>query len=54
VPNDAGVFHGAEERDGLRCVHPVQAYLDLKEHPERAPEAAERLRAEFMNWERDA
>jgi hypothetical protein len=54
VPNDAGVFQGAEDRDGLRCVHPVQAYLDLKEHPERAPEAASRLRTEFMNWERDA
>lgn len=50
VPNDAGVFQGAEERDGLRCVHPVQAYLDLKEHPERASEAAERLRAELLNW----
>ncbi len=54
VPNDAGVFHGAEERDGIRCVHPVQAYLDLKEHPERAPETAERLRTEFMNWKRHA
>lgn len=49
VPNDAGVFQGAEEREGLRCVHPIQAYLDLKEHPERASEAAERLRAEFLN-----
>lgn len=54
VPNDEGVFDGAEERDGLRCVHPVQAYLDLKEHPERAAEAAERLRSELMNWKRDA
>lgn len=54
VPNDEGVFHGAEERDGLRCVHPVQAYLDLKGHPERAAEAAERLRSELMNWKRDA
>ena len=50
VPNDAGVFQGADKRDGLRCVHPVQAYLDLKEHPERASEAAERLRAELLNW----
>jgi hypothetical protein len=50
VPNDDGVFQGAEERDGLRCVHPVQVYLDLKEHPERAAEAAERLRAELLNW----
>jgi hypothetical protein len=54
VPNDAGVFQGAQDRDGLRCVHPVQAYLDLKGLPERAAEAAQRLRAEFMNWKRDA
>lgn len=53
VPNDAGVFQGSEEREGLRCVHPVQAYLDLKAHPERAIEAADRIRTEFMNWKRD-
>ena len=47
LPNDAGVFHKAETRDGLRCVHPVQAYVDLKAHPERATEAAERLRSEL-------
>ena len=52
VPNDAGVFHGAVEKDGIRCVHPVQAYIDLKGHPERASEAAERLRSEFPNWRR--
>ena len=50
VPNDAGVFHGAVEKDSVRCVHPVQVYLDLKGHPERAPEAAEKLRSEFLNW----
>ena len=50
VPNDAGVFQGAEERDGVRCVHPVQVYLDLKEHPERAAGAAERIRTEFLSW----
>jgi hypothetical protein len=50
VPNDAGVFHGVSERDGMHCVHPVQAYLDLHEHPERATEAAERLRAEYLGW----
>lgn len=49
VPNDAGVFDGAEERDAVRCVHPVQVYLDLREHPERATEAAERLRAEYLS-----
>lgn len=53
VPNDVGVFLGAEAREGTRCVHPVQAYLDLKGHPERAPEAAEHLRAKFLNWNRD-
>lgn len=53
LPNDAGVFHGAETRDGLRCVHPVQAYVDLKAHPERATEAAERLRSELLNWRHD-
>lgn len=50
LPNDAGVFQGAVERDGIRCVHPVQVYVDLKGHPERAPEAAERLRAKL--WPR--
>lgn len=54
VPNDVGVFQGAGDRDGVRCVHPVQAYVDLKGHPERAPEAAERLRAELLaTWGRD-
>lgn len=52
VPNDAGVFQGAVQQDGIRCVHPVQVYLDLKGHPERAPEAAERLRAEL--WPRSS
>jgi len=54
VPNDAGVFHGAVLEDGVRCVHPVQVYLDLKEQPERAVEAAERLRAERLMWSRNA
>lgn len=44
VPNDEGVFHGVSEREGIRCVHPVQVYLDLKDHPERSSEAAEELR----------
>ncbi|MCZ2135319.1 MAG: MarR family transcriptional regulator [Burkholderiales bacterium] len=53
LPNDVGVFHGAETRDGLRCVHPVQAYVDLKAHAERATEAAERLRTELLSWRCD-
>jgi hypothetical protein len=48
VPNDEGVFHGAAERDGIRGVHPVQAYLDLKDHPERSAEAAEQLRKQLL------
>ncbi len=50
IPNDAGVFHGAAARDGVRCVHPVQAYVDLGAHPERASEAAERLRGQLLTW----
>lgn len=50
VPDDEGVLHGSTEADGVRCVHPVQAWLDLKGHPERATEAAERLRAEHLRW----
>jgi len=53
VPNDEGVFHAASERDGVRCVHPVQAYLDLQAHPERADEAAEHLRADLLKWGAD-
>ena len=54
VPNDEGVFHGASDHDEVSCVHPVQAYLDLKAHPERASEAAEHLRAAQLKWRTDA
>ena len=53
IANDEGVFHGASTHDGVRCVHPVQVYLDLHAHPERAAEAARRLRAEHLNWRTD-
>jgi len=53
VPDDEGVLHGAAERDGVRCVHPVQAYLDLKSHPERAAEAAKQPRAALLTWSTD-
>ena len=48
VPNDEGVFDGAEFVDGIRSVHPVQAYLDLKDHPERATEAAAEIRRRIL------
>jgi len=54
VPNDVGVFHGATEIDGIRCVHPVQVYLDLQAHPERAEEAARKVRATHLSWRTDA
>ena len=50
VPDDAGVFTGAEERDGIRCVSPVQAYLDLKGQSERAEEARAELRRVHLAW----
>ena len=54
VPNDDGVFDGAEVVDGIRCVHPAQAYLDLKDHPERSKEAAAELRRRLLRDNGDA
>ena len=54
IPNDNGVFHGSSTCDNIVCVHPVQIYLDLKSHPERAKEAAEMVLKESLNWGRDA
>ena len=48
VPNDEGVFDGSEVVDGIPCVHPVQIYVDLKDHPERAAEAATELRKRLL------
>jgi len=54
VPNDEGVYQGEQVLDGIRCVHPVQVYLDLKAHPERSSEAAAILHQEYLNWRQDA
>ena len=51
IPNDTGVFQGSKEIEGIRCVSPVQVYLDLTDHPERANEAADVLRKQFLSWE---
>jgi hypothetical protein len=53
IPNDEGIFHGAGEVNSVRCVHPVQVYLDLAAHPERAKEAADRILATRLNWKAD-
>ena len=54
VPNDEGVFDGVEVIDGIPCVHPVQAYVDLKDHPERATEAATQLRKQLFQRDSDS
>ncbi len=51
VPGDESVFDGAGQVEGIHCVHPVQAYLDLKSHPERAAEAAEELRGRLLQFD---
>lgn len=50
IPNDRGVFQGSSIQDGVRCVHPVQVYLDLLGHPERASDAADRVRSDYFKW----
>jgi len=47
-PVDDGVFVGSSPVDDLPCVHPLQVYLDLKAHPERAPEAADEVRKQLL------
>jgi hypothetical protein len=54
IPSDEGVFYGTEVTDEIPCVHPVQVYLDLKGHPERASEAAATLREDYLIWRRHA
>jgi hypothetical protein len=54
VPSDEGVFHCSSVVNEVACVHPIQAYLDLGAHPERANEAAIELRKRLLNWNADA
>ncbi|MBD3348066.1 MAG: MarR family transcriptional regulator [Candidatus Eisenbacteria bacterium] len=54
LPREEGVWLGASDRQGVRVVHPIQAYLDLQGHPERSEEAAEQLRAQWLSWGRPA
>lgn len=43
VPNVAAVFEESEPINGVQCVHPVQAYLDIPRHGGSAREAEGRL-----------
>ena len=54
VPKDEGVFQGSETVEGINCVHPIQVYLDLFGHPERAMEAANDLRKNCLSWDKHA
>ena len=48
IPNDEGVFQGAQIKDGIPCVHPIQVCMDLTGHPERSKEALEQLRQQIQ------
>jgi len=52
LPKDQSVFLGAQARDGVPCAHPIQVWLDLKAHPERAGEAARHLEETLLTWTR--
>jgi len=52
-PKDEGVFHGCKHIEGISCVHPIQLYLDLLGHPERAKDAAENIRHELLKWNKN-
>ena len=43
-PDDDGVFDGARVADGLRCVAPVQVYVDLAHESERSDEFVTAIR----------
>ncbi len=51
IPKDDGVRMGMNHLKGVPCVSAVQAYVDLKGHPERASDAATALRDEYLQWE---
>lgn len=51
MPNDPGVFQGVATHDGVHCVSPVQLYLDLHAHPERAEEVALEVKSRHLNWD---
>ena len=50
VPDDPGVFQVTEIHDGVHCVSPVQAYLDLHAHPERAKDVAVEVKSNYLHW----
>lgn len=53
IPSDAGVFSGSESISGIRCVHPIQAYLDVLAFRDKSALAIARdLRRRHLPWNR--
>lgn len=52
APDDEGVMAGGRRIDDMPIVSPVQVYLDLRNLPERAAEAADHLRDDGLLWTR--
>ena len=47
-PRDSSELDNTARKGGVAVVHPLQVYLDLKGHPERAAEAADELRRRHL------
>ena len=43
-------LRGSADLGGHQVRHPLQVFLDLKAHPERASEAAEASRERYLSW----
>lgn len=54
VPDDAAVFDSLADIQGYACCSPLQVYLDLKAHPERAAEAASEILASLKKARKHA
>lgn len=52
-PEDDRILRSIRHADGIACVQPEQVWLDLKTHPERAPEAADALLERIIKGEFD-
>ena len=50
APTDSDPIRSAQMVDGFSCADPIQVYLDLKGHSERAQEAADEVRRRLMEW----
>lgn len=49
-PRDTALLSHLKQQDGINCQSPLQIFLDLQSHPERAQEAADEIRQRHLNW----